>query len=125
VQPFEFLAGVVDSELPIADRFGGWHLTGLGREMPLHWGNLLIQRRNGEAMEITNLPGERCDLTRYPLQTSDLLAQLLHEHQVGFINRMLQAGYRWRELDAKNNADDKALDELSAPLVRYLLFTEE
>lgn len=111
--------------VPIADRFGGWHLTGLGEAMPLHWGNLLISRRNGETTELTNLPGERNELTRYLLPTSDLLAQLLHEHQVGFINRMLQAGYRWRELDAKSAADDKALADLSAPLVRYLLFAEE
>jgi hypothetical protein len=111
--------------VPLADRFGGWHLTGAGEAMPHHWGNMLILRRNGEASEVPNPPGERCDLNRYPLQTSDLLAQLLHEHQVGFVNRMLQAGYRWRELVAAEPVTDKQAADLSAPLVRYLLFAEE
>jgi hypothetical protein len=109
----------------LADRFGGWHLTGTGPAMPLHWGNLLISRSNGQATEVVNLPGERCDLTRYPLPTSDLLAQLLHEHQVGFVNRAVQAGYKWRELAAANTATDAAAAEISAPLVKYLLFAEE
>jgi hypothetical protein len=109
----------------LADRFGGWHLTGTGPAMPHHWGNMLILRRNGEASELANPPGERCDLTRYPLPTSDLLAQLLHEHQVGFVNRMLQAGYRWRQLTDDSPPKEAALAELSAPLVRYLLFAEE
>jgi len=109
--------------VPLADRFGGWHLTGTGEAMPRHWGNMLILRRNGEANELPNPPGERSDLSRYLLPTSDLLAQLLHEHQIGFVNRMLQANYRWRELG--DSANDAALAELSPPLVRYLLFAEE
>jgi hypothetical protein len=111
--------------VPIADRFGGWHLTGTGPAMRKHWANMLIQRKNGEALELPNPPGERFDLSRYPHETSDLFAQLLHEHQVGFVNRALQAGYRYRELDAAGNADDAAVAKLAEPLVRYLLFTDE
>ena len=111
--------------VPLADRFGGWHLTGTGAAMPHNWSNQLLVRKNGEAQELPNPPGQRCDLTRYPLPTSDLLAQLLHEHQVGFVNRSLQAGYRCRELAAANLLDDSTLAELAAPLVRYLLFADE
>ena len=111
--------------VPISDRFGGWHLTGTGETMPANWSNQLLIRKNGEAKELANPPGERCDLTRYPLPTSDLLAQLLHEHQVGFVNRALQAGYQYRELAAADSANETALAELSAPLVRYLLFADE
>jgi hypothetical protein len=111
--------------IPITDRFGGWHLTGMGEAMPKNWSNLLIVRKNGEANELPNPPGERCDLSRYPLTTSDLLAQLLHEHQIGFVNRALQAGYRCRELSASNSLDDAALSDLAAPFLRYLLFAEE
>jgi hypothetical protein len=111
--------------IPLQDRFGGWHLTGTGPAMPHNWSNLLLVRKNGEAEEVPNPPGERCDLRRYPLPTSDLLAQLLHEHQVGFVNRALQAGYRCRELSASDSLDEEALAELAGPLVRYLLFTEE
>jgi hypothetical protein len=109
----------------LGDRFGGWHLTGTGEAMPQHWGNQLLVRKNGEAQELPNPPGERCDLARYPLPTSDLLAQLLHEHQVGFVNRALQAGYRWRELAATQSVSESVLAELAAPLLSYLLFVDE
>ncbi len=111
--------------VPIADRFGGWHLTGTGEAMPPNWSNQLLVRKNGEAKELPNPPGERCDLAKYLLPTSDLLAQLLHEHQVGFVNRALQAGYRYRELAAVEPLSEAALSDLSAPLVRYLLFSDE
>jgi hypothetical protein len=111
--------------IPISERFGGWHLTGTGESMPHNWANQLLIRKNGEATEVPNPPGERCDLTRYPLTTSDLLAQLLHEHQIGFVNRALQAGYRCRELTAAGSLSDAELAELAAPLSRYLLFADE
>lgn len=111
--------------IPLADRFGGWHLTGTGPAMPPNWSNQLLVRKNGEANEVPNPPGERCDLSRYPLPTSDLLAQLLHEHQIGFANRAMQASYRYRELSAEGTVDEAALAELSQPLVSYLLFAEE
>lgn len=111
--------------VPIGDRFGGWHLTGAGEAMPHNWSNQLLVRKNGEAQELSNPPGERCDLSRYLLPTSDLLAQLLHEHQVGFVNRTLQAGYRYRELSATEPVSETILGELAAPIVRYLLFFDE
>ena len=111
--------------IPLGDRFGGWHLTGAGEAMPHNWSNMLLIRKNGQAIEEPNPPGERCDLSRYPLETSDLLAQLLHEHQIGFVNRALRAGYRYRELAAAGTVDGAALRELSTPLVEYLLFTDE
>jgi hypothetical protein len=111
--------------IPLADRFAGWHLTGTGPAMPHHWGNKLLLRKNGEANEVSNLPGERSDLSRYLLPTSDLLAQLLHEHQSGFANRSMQASYRYHELNAAGGVSEIVLDELAAPLVRYLLFADE
>ncbi|HEY2416163.1 MAG TPA: hypothetical protein VGI40_28230 [Pirellulaceae bacterium] len=111
--------------VPIADRFGGWHLTGTGEAMPPNWSNQLLIRKNGEAHELPNPPGERCDLSRYLVPISDLLAQLLHEHQVGFVNRALQAGYRYRDMAANGSPSEGDLAELSAVLVRYLLFADE
>jgi hypothetical protein len=54
-----------------------------------------------------------------------LLAQLLHEHQVGFVNRALQAGYRYRDMAAAEPPSEAAVAELSTTLVRYLLFADE
>jgi hypothetical protein len=64
-------------------------------------------------------------LSRYLVPISDLLAQLLHEHQVGFVNRALQAGYRYRDMAANGSPSEGDLAELSAVLVRYLLFADE
>ncbi len=114
--------------IPLALRFGGWHLTGTGDTFPANWGNKLIERHDGVASEVALPIGERCDLARYLLPTSDVLPQLIQEHQVGFVNRALQANYRAREL-AQNPgglaAQASAVESLAAPLVRYLLFADE
>ena len=109
----------------LGDRFGGWHVTGTGPAFPHHWGNLLIERRAGTAVEVPNPPGTRFDFARYPVATSDALAHLLHEHQVGFINRATLAAYRWRTFSFAGPVTPAQLDALAAPLVRYLLFADE
>lgn len=111
--------------IALGDRFGGWHVTGGGPALPRHWGDLLIERAAGVAREIPNAPGQRFDLARYPAPTSDLLAHLLHEHQAGFVNRALQAAYRWRALDFTAPPPPAVLAGLARPLVRYLLFADE
>lgn len=112
--------------VPLAERFGGYHLTGVSAQWPRLWGNLLIEWRNGEAQERPNPPGQLFDLARYPLASSDLLPQLVQEHQVGFVNRALQAAYRTRELAAAGGADvQQKVEELAKPLVRYTLFADE
>jgi hypothetical protein len=112
--------------VPLDLRFGGWHVTGADAAWPRHWGNLLIERRNGEALERPLPPGRLSDLSQYLRPTSDLLPQLLQEHQVGFVNRALQAAYKARELTHTASPTlDQELTELARPLVRYLLFAEE
>jgi hypothetical protein len=75
-------------------------------------------------------PGSSFDFARYPLATSDVLPQLIHEHQVGFVNRVVEAGYRARtalyvdngKLTATHAAE---LDEQARIIVRYALFADE
>src|SRR5690606_31038391 len=75
-------------------------------------------------------PGERFDWSLFPVDTSDLLAHLLHEHQAGFVNRVVQAHYRVRTI-LKNGKgrildEDRAeIDEQVEMLTRYLLFAGE
>jgi hypothetical protein len=112
--------------VPLDLRFGGWHVTGAGKGWPRTWGNLLIEYRNGQAIERPIAIGELFDREQYLLSTSDLLPQLVQEHQVGFVNRALQAAYRARELvSAKPDDLEAQLAELAKPVVRYLLFAEE
>jgi hypothetical protein len=73
--------------------------------------------------------GERFNLDRYPVRTSDLLSHLLHEHQAGFVNRVLEAGYSARAAlhseGALSDTETAALREKAKLLVRYILFADE
>lgn len=113
--------------IPLDLRFGGWHLTGTGGAFPANWSNKIIERTNGEAREIANPLGTLFDPRNYLRSTSDVLPQLLQEHQVGFANRATQATYQTRVLlrQPDSVARRSQIDALAKPLVRYLLFADE
>ncbi|WP_173878232.1 hypothetical protein [Singulisphaera sp. GP187] len=114
--------------VPLDQRFGGWLVTG-APWFSQHWGNILIERTRSGAKQRSMEPGELFDLGRYPIPTSELLPQLLHEHQVGFTNRAVTATYRTRVLLQENAGRIEAikpdLESLARGLVRYLLFADE
>ncbi len=115
--------------VPLAERFGGWHVTGAG-SFTNHWGNLIGRSSPQGLIKIPIEPGRQFSYARYLVPTSDLLAHLLHEHQAGFVNRTIEATYRTRtyldadkgRLSAAHTAD---LDRLAQALTRYLLFADE
>ena len=80
--------------------------------------------------KIPNPPGTRFSFDKYPAATSDILPQLLHEHQAGFVNRVVEASYRARtalhaskgRLTAEQAAE---LDAQANIVTRYLLFADE
>lgn len=110
--------------VPLENRFGGWHLTG-GHNIPKTHANL-IGRLSPQGLKTTdNPPGQNCDLTRYPLPTSDILPQLVHEHQVGFTNRVTQAIYLERRIAASGKDEPAERDRLAGELADYILFREE
>ncbi len=108
--------------IPFAERFGGYHLTGK-HAIAQHWGDRIRTESLRGARDTMIRLGELFDLRRYPATTSDILAQLVQEHQVGFTNRAIEATYRARALGG--NATAQQLDNLARPLVRYLLFADE
>ena len=115
--------------IPFAERFGGWYVTG-DRGIAQEWANV-IGRYSGDDISKTVInPGQLFDFAKYPVATSDILPQLVHEHQAGFANRALQAGYRARTalyLD-KNNltaAHIAELNEQARSVTRYMLFADE
>ena len=115
--------------VPFADRFGGWHVTGR-HSITQHWGNLTGQLAAGKLTTVPNPPGVRFDFERYPVAGSDILPQLLLEHQVGFVNRVVGASYRARFAAHAGNgrltsAQATELDEQAGLITRYLLFAEE
>jgi hypothetical protein len=114
---------------PLAERFGGWYVTGTGG-FDGHWGNRLGRLYQGELSATPLEPGTRFSFERYPVATSDLLAHLLHEHQVGGVNRLIRAQYRFRELRHRNGGSvpqalPPDLETELADLLGYLLFAQE
>ncbi len=121
--------GLTGHTIPLKDRFGGWYLTGAAGFVE-HWGNTAGQFEGGKLERIPVEPGRYYDARRYLTSTSDVLPQLLHEHQVGFANRVIEATYRTRTLLAADAgkltaAHAAELDEKARALVRYILFAEE
>ncbi len=124
-----FRIGVTGHSIPFKERFGGWFVTGLGG-ITNHVGNL-VGRLSAQGLAMTPRPPEGAfNASHYPEPTSDALAQLLHEHQVGFVNRVVEASYRARTLMHSSKgiltgSQDAELESQAAILVRYLLFAEE
>ncbi|MDB6031892.1 MAG: hypothetical protein JWM16_2230, partial [Verrucomicrobiales bacterium] len=116
-------------DIALSERFGGWYLTGSG-DFTNHWGNLTGRLSPQGLSTYPVLPGKRFDWARYPVATSDLLAQMLHEHQAGFVNRVVEATYRTR---AWLHSDNGALTPEHAvqlgsdakSLTKYILFANE
>ena len=121
--------GQIGHGVPFDQRFGGWHVTGT-HGITNHWGNLTGRLAAGSLTKIPNPPGERFSYAKYPVATSDMLPQLLHEHQAGFVNRVVEASYRARTAlhasDGKLTAEQGAgLDAQATIITRYLLFADE
>jgi len=115
--------------IPFTNRFGGWHVTGR-HSITNHWGNLIGRYVNDEITSLPNPPGAKFSWARYPVETSDILPHLLLEHQAGFVNRVVEAGYRARTAlflspDKLTPAQDTELNEQARIVVRYLLFADE
>ncbi len=124
-----FRRGKSGHDIPLDQRWGGWHVTGAPSGLK-HQGNLTGRSRAGVITTSEIRPGENFDLARYPVGTSDVLAHLIFEHQVGFSNRVTQARYLTRAALAAGKgrlsaADAKMLDDKAAEFTRYLLFADE
>ena len=115
-------------QIPLADRFGGWHVTS-AKPFGETKANIFA-RSDGSGVKIVKVkPGEMWDIEKHLLPSSDILPHLIHEHQIGFDNQVIHAAYLAREIGDKGRtptlADDKRLNEKATALVRYILFTDE
>jgi hypothetical protein len=119
--------GETGHAVPFAERFGGWYVTGAQNFGPL-LANAIGQLSPSGLTKYPLEPGARFDFARYPVANSDVLPQLLHEHQIGFVNRAIAATYHTRALLAKGPLDDAAITDLNTQardFTRYLLFADE
>jgi hypothetical protein len=116
-------------QIPLEQRFGGWHVTGADA-FTNHWGNMQGRSSPAGLERIPLEPGRLFDFAKYPVATSDVLPQLVHEHQVGFVNRAIEAAYRARtSLFASqgklSSAQSDEFDAQAKLLARYILFADE
>lgn len=124
-----FRRGLSGHTIPLEDRFGGWHVTGAPASLK-HHGNATGDLNAGK-MTLTPIPpGTLFDVSRYPVATSDILAHLIFEHQIGFTNRVTEARYLTRAALAAGkgrirNEDAKVLEAKADALAQYVMFANE
>lgn len=81
---------MTDGRTPVAERWGGWYVTGRHGDMH-HRGNVVMNPDTraeppaAEGQNLTSLKG-RFDLSRYSRPSSDIVALMVLDHEVGFLN---------------------------------------
>jgi hypothetical protein len=120
----------IDHRTPFERRWGGWYVTGTHGSMT-HLGNAVardperpLDLEEENTQNVTSLAG-RIDVSKYLTGTSDIVALMTLEHQVGVTNRLgaLRILYAAAERSGVANADRK-LDTEIRDLVDYMLFVD-
>jgi len=124
-----FRHDVQGHQIPLEKRFGGWLLTGK-HNLTKNEANVAGQSNAGKITRFEAGPGKFSDLSLHLRPTSDILPHLVHEHQMGFENRLFQTSYllRQRLHEGKGRLTseaEKEIDALIADLARYILFADE
>jgi hypothetical protein len=121
---------VVDHRTPIAERWGGWYVT--GRLVPSrHMGNVPVIVP-AEALPKTALPAPRLESVAprletpdvYPSRHSDVAALMVLNHQTRATNLLTWVGWETRVAIADQKPFDR-VDEAVRDLVDYFLFVDE
>ena len=106
----------VDHATPIADRWGGWYVTGTHGEAP-HLGNQVIRDRkaprpwkNDQGHNVVDL-SDRIPTDNYLEPTSDFVALMVFEHQAHIHNLITQANFAARQAFYYQAGMNKALGE--------------
>ena len=95
---------IVDDETPFVERWGGWYVTGYhGTES--HRGNTFGSERGDQLVfaPVESRPDtlkEFFDTAEYLAPTSDVVALLVFEHQMGVQNALTRAGFAARRMIA-------------------------
>lgn len=136
---------LVTQTRPIADRWGGWYVTGTHGEQK-HRGNAVVRDKNKpDVLETENTQNQtsltsRFDTGAYPTPHSDIAALLVLEHQTHMTNLITRVGFEARMAEESSRAIAKALGEpedklsesatrrinnASEELLEYMLFSGE
>lgn len=106
----------VDHTTPIAERWGGWYVTGTHGKQT-HMGNLVVDGRDvpddldtSHAQNVTDL-NDYFTVSNYLSPHSDIVALMVLEHQVLVHNRIAKAGYAVRSALHYQEGMNRALGE--------------
>ena len=135
----------IDHTSPLADRWGGWYVTGTHGDQS-HLGNLVVRQDQvpkpntpHDGMNLVSL-GDRFDATAYLSSHSDLVALMVLEHQADAHNLIARANFLTRQAMHFQTSLNRELGEpvnqvwdstrsrirhANEPLVEYLLFSSE
>jgi hypothetical protein len=133
----------VDHTTPLADRWGGWYVTGKsGRQT--HLGNRLFVDRTGDPLgeDGANVVDLKSYFTvaNYLTPHSDLVALMVLEHQGEAYNRLTRANFLTRlalneqadlnkalgrPAEERSDSITRRIQRACEPLVEYLLFCDE
>jgi hypothetical protein len=134
-----------DHSSPLAERWGGWYVTGTSG-VQKHMGNMICKGRQ-EPEEVDNADGvnvvslqDRLTIGLYPTPHSDIVALMVLEHQLGMLNRLARAGletrsalYYEREMNkalgrpegTRSDSARSRIRNVGEAVVRYMLMAEE
>lgn len=119
----------VDQCTPLADRWGGWYVTGQ-HGAQTHLGNLVgasaFERHESNPAYRGNLPdlSEILDTHKYLQPHSDIVALMVLEHQTHMHNYITRLNYETRIMTGRYG-HIRYLKSQEDAFLRYLLFTEE
>jgi hypothetical protein len=109
-------------QVPLAERFGGWHVTGADG-FTEHRGDRTGRYVDGEIVTSPVRAGQAGSLADYVRPGSDILPHLVFEHQAAFTNRLIGLVYQWRTLQAAGR--EAELNGAILDFLRYATFAEE
>ena len=122
----------IDDRTPFERRWGGWYVTGTHGSQR-HMGNAVARDPDHPldldergTQNVTSLAG-RLDVSKYFAPTSDIVALMTLEHQVGAANRLGALGVEYQRAQHAGlaDADTKKVDDEVRDLVDYLTFVDE
>jgi len=106
----------VDHATPLADRWGGWYVTGTHGSQK-HLGNLVVSGKqveepvdNTHGQNVIRL-GDRFAIDAYPTSHSDIVALMILEHQTLVHNRLTKANYALRQALHYEKGMNEALEK--------------
>lgn len=127
---------LVTHDTPIAERWGGYYVTG---EIALpHLGNRTYTEEGSNAPAQTNWPDlkEKIDTTKYPCATSDIVALMVLEHQCHAHNLLTAAKMNYdrarflsQSIDPAGDPDQgsagRVAEQAAQRIVDWFLFQDE